>query len=91
MLEVQFGVDLASGSVRQEWLPTQAAQSAKRASKAQKMLDRLKCGSSNTWELMQIGGAGFSSRLHELREAGHRIDCEQNEDYAVYTLVEGEK
>jgi hypothetical protein len=55
------------------------------------MLERLKCGPATTWDLMQIGGAGFSSRLHELREAGRRIDCERHEDYAVYTLVEGEK
>jgi hypothetical protein len=76
-----------SVSPRREFLPSQAAQSARRASKAQKMLERLKCGSATTWELMQIGGAGFSSRLHELRGAGHRINCEQHEDGAVYRLV----
>jgi hypothetical protein len=35
---------------------------------------------------MQIGGAGFSSRLRELRDAGFVIRCEEHEDGAVYTL-----
>jgi hypothetical protein len=72
-------------------LPTQAAQSAKRASKAQKMLERLKCGPATTWDLMQLGGAGFSSRLFELRSQGYVIEAESQGDYAIYTLVEGEK
>lgn len=71
---------------RTEILPTAAAVARKREGKRERMLERLKCGSATTWELMSIGGSGFSSRIAELREAGHRIDCEEHEDGAVYTL-----
>jgi hypothetical protein len=65
----------------------------KRESRAARMLARLKCGPATTLELMTLGGAGFSSRLHELREAGHRITCEQHvhegSEWAIYRIEEG--
>lgn len=72
---------------RTEILPTAAAVAQKRAGRRERMLERLKMGPTTTLELMQIGGAGFSSRLRELRDAGHRISCEEHEDGAIYTLV----
>ena len=62
----------------------------RRESKAQRMLARLKSGPAGTYELMQIGGAGFSSRLRELRNQGWKIRCEQRAEggaeWSVYTL-----
>ena len=55
--------------------------------KAKLMLRRLRQAPATTIELMMIGGAGFSSRLRELRNDGHRIDVEMFEDHARYTLV----
>jgi hypothetical protein len=65
----------------------------KRESRAARMLARLKCGPATTLEMMTLGGAGFSSRLRELRNAGHRITCEQHvhegSEWAIYRLEEG--
>jgi hypothetical protein len=58
----------------------------KRAGRAAQMLERLRRGPATTWELMQLGGAGFSSRLRELRNAGHRIVAEGGPDEWVYRL-----
>jgi hypothetical protein len=62
----------------------------KRESRAARMLARLKCGPATTKELNDLGGAGFSSRLRELRNAGHRITCEQHvhegSEWAIYRL-----
>ena len=76
-----------------DWTPTGrevARARRKRESRAARMLARLKCGPATTLEMMTLGGAGFSSRLHELREAGHRITCEQHvhegSEWAIYTL-----
>ena len=72
---------------RMEFGPTASRVAQKRASKAARMLERLRCGPATTFDLMMLGGAGFSSRLHELREAGHRIECEQGEGGATYRLI----
>lgn len=66
-------------------------QSKRRTSKCERMLLRLREGPATTWELMGLGGAGFSSRLAELRRGKHdgvryRISCEEREDHGVYTL-----
>jgi hypothetical protein len=65
----------------------------KRESRAARMLARLKCGPATTLEMMTLGGAGFSSRLRELRNAGHRITCEQHvhegSEWAIYRIEEG--
>jgi hypothetical protein len=61
--------------------------SLKRAGKRELILERLRIGPLNTLQLMLLGGSGFSSRLAELRRDGHRIDCEEHEDGAVYTLL----
>jgi hypothetical protein len=45
-------------------------------------------GPARTIDLMVIGGSGFSSRLRELRDEGYRIECEQDEGGALYTLRE---
>jgi hypothetical protein len=51
------------------------------------MLERLRLGPATTFELMALGGAGFSSRLAELRRAGHNIPSpEMHEDFGVYRL-----
>jgi hypothetical protein len=44
-------------------------------------------GPCSTITLMMAGGSGFSSRLAELRRAGHVIACEEQEDGAIYTLI----
>lgn len=67
--------------------PTRNAVALKRDGRRARMLDRLRCGPATTLEMMMLGGAGFSSRLHELREAGHRITCVEQDDGAIYTLV----
>lgn len=76
---------------RTEILPLANAVARKREGKRIRMLRRLESGPATTLELMQIGGAGFSSRLRELRDAGHRIVCEEHEDGAVYTLEPEER
>ena len=57
-----------------------------RETRAQKMLARLRLGPCNTFDLMMLGGAGFSSRLKELRRAGHEITLEGGPERFVYTL-----
>lgn len=75
---------------RTEFAPTAAAVARKREGKRERMLARLKSGPATTWELLLLGGAGFSSRLRELRDEGHRIECEEHDEGATYRL-EGEK
>ena len=73
--------------------PTHREQRAaldRRESRKARMLARLRQGEATTWELLQLGGAGFSSRLKELRREGHRITCENRLEYAVYSLEAGE-
>ena len=72
------------------WTPTQRQLSLhldKRESRKARMLARLREGEATTWELMQIGGSGWRSRLHELSVEGHPYTCENRLDYAVYRLV----
>ena len=57
-----------------------------RETRAQKMLARLRLGPCTTFDLMMLGGAGFSSRLKELRRAGHEITVEGGPERFVYTL-----
>mgnify|MGYP007100154509 CR=1 FL=1 len=57
-----------------------------RETRAQKMLARLRLGPCTTFDLMMLGGAGFSSRLKELRRAGHVIEVEGGPERFVYTL-----
>ena len=76
-----------STQARLEFLPSANADTLRRMSKAKLMLRRLQQGSASTIELMMIGGAGFSSRLRELRNDGHVIKVEMFEDHAVYSLV----
>ena len=78
--------ECAQKPLRREVLPTQNAVSQKREGKRERMLARLKAGRASTWDLIQIGGSGFSSRLAELRRDGWKITCEEREDGAVYTL-----
>lgn len=76
------------------WTPAQRELSAhmrRRESRKARMLVRLQQGEATTWELMQIGGSGWRSRLYELREDGkrdgYRIPPPENRlDYAVYRL-----
>jgi len=79
--------DSAMGQRRIEWTPTASAVSLKRQGRAFQILDRLRQGPARTWDLMMLGGAGFSSRIRELRVSGFQIECEQDEDGAVYRLV----
>lgn len=71
---------------RIEFTPTASAVEGKRLGRRVAMLARLEYGPATTLDLMRIGGAGFSSRIHELREAGHRIVCTQYPHGAVYRL-----
>lgn len=57
-----------------------------RETRAQKMLARLRLGPASTFDLMMLGGAGFSSRLKELRRAGHEIEVSGGPERFVYTL-----
>jgi len=77
------------GQRRLEFGPTAAKVENKRSGKRAAILARLESGPARTWDLMLLGGAGFSSRIRELRVEGHRIECEQDEDGATYRLVEG--
>lgn len=88
--QVQIGIDWASGesyTVRQEFFPTANRVSLKRQGRAFRILDRLRQGPARTWDLMMLGGAGFSSRIRELRVMKYDIRCEQDEDGATYTLT----
>lgn len=71
------------------WTPAQRELSAhmrKRESRKARMLARLQQGEATTWELMQLGGSGWRSRLHELKLDGYQYSCENRLDYAVYRL-----
>ena len=71
------------------WTQAQRELSAhlqRRESRKARMLARLQQGPATTWELMQLGGSGFSSRLTELKRENHRIVCENHLDGAVYRL-----
>lgn len=57
-----------------------------RETRAQKMLARLRLGPASTFDLMMLGGAGFSSRLKELRRAGAVIEVSGGPERFVYTL-----
>jgi len=72
---------------RLEFGPTASAQENGRLGRRERILARLRHGSATTREMMMLGGAGFSSRIRELRVAGHEIAVEMNEDGAVYRLV----
>ncbi len=74
---------------RLEFGPTASAQEQKRLGKRERILVRLKTGPARTHEILALGGSGMSGRLHELRVAGYVIECEPDEDGAVYRL-EGE-
>jgi hypothetical protein len=69
--------------------PTQRQLSlvlGRRENRAQKMLSRLQTGPATTWEMMQLGGAGFSSRLRELRNQGWEIEAQGGPEEWVYVL-----
>ena len=38
-----------------------------RETACRRILERLESGPATTWEMMQLGGSGFSSRINELR------------------------
>ena len=76
-----------SSQARLEFHPSANADTLRRMTKAKLMLRRLQQAPATTIELMMIGGAGFSSRLRELRNDGHVIKVEMYETHAVYTLV----
>lgn len=80
-----------SAHPRLEVLPTAARQSAKRESRARRIMDRLVSGQVRTHELWAIGGSGMSGRIAELREDlirfGWGIRCTEDEDGATYELV----
>jgi len=81
----------STGAVQKriEFLPTANKQETKRNGRRERMLARLQAGPATTFELMALGGAGFSSRLNELRRAGHNIPApEMHEGYAIYHLEE---
>ncbi len=73
---------------RLEWTPTASAQENYRQGQRAAILARLKMGPTPTFELMMIGGSGFSSRLAELRREGHRIVAKRIEHHAMYVLGE---
>ena len=78
----------AAGAQRRiEWTPTASAVSLKRQGRAFQILDRLRQGPARTHEILALGGSGMSARLHELRVSGFQIECEQDEEGAVYRLV----
>lgn len=79
--------EAARAQRRIEWTPTASAVSLKRQGRAFQILDRLRQGPARTWDLMMLGGAGFSSRIRELRVSGFQIECTQDEDGAVYRLI----
>jgi hypothetical protein len=60
-----------------------------RETRAARMLARLRQGPATTFDLMMLGGAGFSSRLKELRRAGHVIKAYGGPERYIYEL-EGE-
>lgn len=80
--------DAVSAPRRIEVTPTANRESLKRLGRRERILARLQEGSARTWELMALGGSGFSSRLKELRNDGHRIVCIPDEDGATYRLEE---
>lgn len=78
------------GQRRLEFLPTADRQAKKRLGRREAMLARLRAGSVRTWELMSLGGSGFSGRLHEIREQirreGLTVRCIEDEEGATYRL-----
>lgn len=72
---------------RLEFTPTASKVENKRQGQRERLLARLESGPARTWDLMLIGGPGFSSRIRELRVAGHDIFCDQDGEGAVYRLV----
>ena len=77
---------------RIEWTPSASRIQTKRLGKREAMLARLRQGPARTYELMALGGSGFSARLRELRDQGtsegYDILCEEDGDGATYTLVQ---
>lgn len=61
-----------------------------RESKAERVLARLKEGPATSLNLLAVGGLRYGARIHELREAGNRIDREDfshaGQEWSVYTL-----
>jgi hypothetical protein len=76
----------SESQTRIEFGPTASKVESKRTSKRLLILGRLQKGSARCYELMQIGGSGFSSRIAELRRAGHVIRCYEDEDGGTYVL-----
>lgn len=75
---------------RIEFTPTASRIQTKRMGRREAMLARLRQGPARTHELLALGGSGFSSRLHELREQlrgeGLTVLCDPDEDGAWYRL-----
>ena len=80
---------VAPGQGRIEFAPMASGNETKKGRRREAMLARLRQGPATTFDLMMIGGAGFSSRLAELRRDGHNIPApEMGENGGVYCLIE---
>ena len=55
---------------------------------ALRVLGRLQRGPVTNLELVSVGGVRYGARIHELRQAGHKIRCDEDKasGWAVYTL-----
>ena len=81
----------ASACRAELWRRYRLRQDGKRATKAQRMLARLREGPATTLELMAVGGSGWRSRLQEVRDGRadgecHEVRGESHGDWWVYTL-----
>jgi hypothetical protein len=73
-----------------DWTPSGRELSRavhKRECRRERMLTRLRSGPVSTWEMMMLGGPGFSSRLREPRNEGHNIVAEGGPEAWVYRLL----
>ena len=73
---------------RIEFLPLASREENHRSGQRAAILARLRFGPAPTWELNQIGGSGFSSRIAELRKSGFQIKAVRIERHAMYRLEE---
>ena len=77
---------------RLEWTPLASREENHRSGQRAAILARLRFGPATTWEMNQLGGSGFSSRISELRvelrKRGGDIKCVRIDRHAMYELVE---
>jgi hypothetical protein len=78
----------AAGQRRLEFAPTAAREENHRSGQRAAILALLRLGPMTAVELFQVAGSGFSSRLFELREQGHRIKTRMVARHGVYELEE---